>query len=42
MTPTSHTDLNNWIKEELFDAVPMGIAVIDREFNLIQANSALL
>ena len=38
MTPTSHADLNNWIREELFDAVPTGIAVIDRDFNVIQAN----
>ena len=40
MTPTSHHDLNNWIKDQLFDAVPMGIAVIDREFNVIHANRA--
>jgi len=40
MTPTSHADLNDWIKENLFDAVPMGIAVIDPEFNLIHANQA--
>jgi PAS domain S-box-containing protein len=40
MTPTSHSDLNNWIKEQLFDAVPMGIAVIDREFDVIHANRA--
>ena len=33
-------DLNVWIKEQLFDAVPMGIAVIDREFNLVRANRA--
>jgi PAS domain S-box-containing protein len=33
-------DLDNWIKEKLFDAVPMGIAVIDREYNLVRANSA--
>ena len=33
-------DLNIWIKEKLFDAVPMGIAVIDRDFNLVRANRA--
>ncbi len=33
-------DLNVWIKEKLFDAVPMGIAVIDRDFNLVRANRA--
>jgi len=38
MTPSQRTDLNNWIREELFDAVPMGIAVIDREFNIVRAN----
>ncbi len=33
-------DLNVWIKEKLFDAVPMGIAVIDHDFNLVRANRA--
>ena len=33
-------DLNIWIKEKLFDAIPMGIAVIDRDFNLVRANRA--
>ena len=33
-------NLNVWIKEKLFDAVPMGIAVIDRDFNLVLANRA--
>ncbi len=39
MTPPSD-DLNAWIHEQLFDAVPMGIAVIDHEFNLVRANKA--
>ncbi len=29
-----------WIREQLFDAVPMAIAVIDQAFNLIHANKA--
>ena len=33
-------DMNVWIKEKLFDAIPMGIAVIDHEFNLVRANRA--
>ncbi len=33
-------DLNIWIKDQLFDAVPMGIAVIDHDFNLVRANRA--
>lgn len=33
-------DLNAWIRDQLFDAVPMGIAVIDRDFNLVKANRA--
>jgi PAS domain S-box-containing protein len=33
-------DLNDWIKEHLFDAVPMGIAVIDQAFNVVKANRA--
>jgi PAS domain S-box-containing protein len=39
----STVDLNNldkWIKEELFNAVPIAMAVIDREFNLAYANRA--
>lgn len=32
--------LDIWIKEKLFDAVPMAIAVIDRQYNMIQANAA--
>ncbi len=33
-------DLNVWIREKLFDAIPMGIAVIDHDYNLIKANKA--
>lgn len=40
MTTVSDSYLDSWIKERLFDAVPMGIAVIDREFNLVHANKA--
>jgi len=40
MPLVSHADLNEWIREELFDEVPIGIAVIDRDFNVIRANSA--
>jgi len=31
-------DLDSWIKENLFNVVPMSIAVIDQEFNLVYAN----
>jgi len=31
-------DLENWIKENLVDFVPMSIAAIDREFNVVYAN----
>ncbi len=33
-------NVDNWIKENLFSIVPMAIAVIDREFNLVYANTA--
>ena len=33
-------DLDQWIKDKLFHAVPMGIAVIDRSFNVVYANPA--
>ncbi len=36
----SITDLKTWIQESLFDAVPMCIAVIDEDFNLVIANRA--
>ncbi len=32
--------LANWLKDHLFDAVPMAIAVIDPQFNLVYANDA--
>ena len=37
-----HLDANvrQWIGDELFHAVPMRIAVIDREFNIVHANQA--
>ncbi len=37
MAPVS---LENWIKENLFNVVPMAIAVIDQDFNLVYANTA--
>ncbi len=37
---TSPTDLEKWINPPLFNAIPMGIAVIDSEYNLVYANSA--
>ena len=33
-------ELAKWLKDHLFDAVPMAIAVIDRQFDLIYANEA--
>lgn len=33
-------DVNSWLKEQLFDAIPMGLCVIDRNYNLIHANIA--
>jgi PAS domain S-box-containing protein len=33
-------ELTSWLQEHLFDAVPMAIAVIDREFNVVYANRA--
>ncbi|MFZ5563100.1 MAG: PAS domain-containing protein [Thermodesulfobacteriota bacterium] len=32
--------LTGWIRENLFDVVPMAIAVIDQDYNLIHANKA--
>ncbi|MFH1992074.1 MAG: PAS domain S-box protein [Pseudomonadota bacterium] len=41
MTQTSFaSDHKKWINEQLFDTIPLGIAVIDPEFNLVYANSA--
>jgi len=36
----SGLNLESWISERLFNSVPMSIAVIDREFNIIAANTA--
>ena len=36
MSPT--LDLGQWIRDELFDAVPVSIATIDRELNVVLAN----
>lgn len=33
-------NIDRWIRDELFDAVPMGIAVIDQDFNVVRANHA--
>ena len=32
------SDFKDWLKEQLFDAIPMSIAVIDHDFNIIHAN----
>lgn len=34
------TNIEKWIKKHLFEVVPMAIAIIDREYNLIHANAA--
>lgn len=34
------TELNQWISEKLFDAAPIAIATIDRDFNIALANAA--
>jgi signal transduction histidine kinase len=33
-------ELSRWTDNALFDAMPMGIAVIDRDFNIVSANKA--
>ena len=33
-------ELDQWIQKKLFHAVPMGIAVIDTNFNVVNANRA--
>lgn len=38
--PTSLVGLDNWLRESLFDSMPMAVAVIDRDFNLVRANRA--
>ena len=35
-----HPFLDQWIKEHLFNSIPMGIAAIDQAFNLVYANDA--
>lgn len=40
MITTLPSDIDKWIQNNLFDAVPMAIAVIDREYNIIHANTA--
>ncbi len=35
-----HPFLDQWIREHLFNAIPMGIAAIDQAFNLVYANEA--
>lgn len=34
------TDIDKWIRDCLFDAVPMAIAVIDRHYDIIHANKS--
>jgi len=34
------TDIDKWIRDNLFDVIPMAISVIDREYNIIHANTA--
>ncbi|MBU0595707.1 PAS domain-containing protein [Candidatus Bipolaricaulota bacterium] len=31
-------DIRNWMREELFDQVPVSISVIDREYRIVEAN----
>lgn len=38
--PNPPKELDNWIKDKLFQAVPMAIAMIDREYNVVFANAA--
>lgn len=33
-------NIDRWIRDELFNEVPMGIAVIDQDFNVVRANHA--
>jgi len=33
-------DVKDWLREELFDQVPMAVAVIDRDFRIVEANYA--
>ncbi|MFC1886137.1 PAS domain S-box protein [Thermodesulfobacteriota bacterium] len=36
--PTSSNNLDKWLKERLFNEIPMAIAVIDPAYNLVYAN----
>ncbi|MCP4352504.1 MAG: PAS domain-containing protein [Desulfobacterales bacterium] len=36
----SDINLDKWIKEEMFDAVPIATGIIDRSFNIVHANKA--
>jgi PAS domain S-box-containing protein len=38
--PHPPKELENWIKDKLFEAVPMAIAMIDRQYNVVYANAA--
>jgi PAS domain S-box-containing protein len=40
MTTTLPTNIDKWIRNNLFDAVPMAIAVIDRNYDIIHANKS--
>ena len=37
---TNGADLQGWIRERLFDAVPIAVAIIDAQLNVVQANEA--
>lgn len=39
-TDSIPADIDKWIRDNLFNAVPMAIAVIDRRFNVVHANTA--
>lgn len=38
--PNPPKELDDWIKDKLFQVVPMAIAMIDREYNVVYANAA--
>jgi len=35
---TSHQDIIQWLHRELFQRVPFNIAIVDRDFNIVEAN----
>ena len=35
---TPSLDVDAWIRDRLFDAVPVAIAVIDRNYDVVRAN----